>query len=210
VKRRTIFYCGIVIAVGAATVAASFHFDPLVQEIIARHQSKVALDFMRSVSRIGDWPEHLALGLTLAGVAWWQGSKKWTRIFISMLIALSLAGVVGHGIKIATARARPSVKIEEILHPSRLSSKFHSFPSGHASASTAFFSILFFANRRIGLACIPIPILIGFSRIYTGAHHLSDVVCGMVLGSLCALLVTHVFLEKTGHLQLSARKRELD
>jgi membrane-associated phospholipid phosphatase len=193
VKRAAVFYWLIGIGIGAAATAASFHFDPIVQQFAVEHQSKGALVFMRNVSRIGDWPEHVALGFVLAGLAWWRGSRKWTRIFLSMLIALSLAGVIGHGMKIVTARARPSVKIEELLHPSRLSSNFHSFPSGHASASTAFFGVLFLARRWIGLACLPIPLLIGFSRIYIGAHHLSDVVCGAALGILCALLVAHFF-----------------
>jgi undecaprenyl-diphosphatase len=55
----------------------------------------------------------------------------------------------------------------------------------------AFFGVLVFTRRRIGLACLPIPILIGFSRMYIGAHYLSDVVCGAVLGSLCAAIVGH-------------------
>jgi membrane-associated phospholipid phosphatase len=95
-------------------------------------------------------------------------------------------------------RARPSVKTEGQHLASqgagwngpRLSSKYHAFPSGHTAASTAFFAVLLFANWRIGLACLPIPILIGFSRMYLGAHYLSDVVCAAVLGALCAFAVT--------------------
>ena len=60
----------------------------------------------------------------------------------------------------------------------------------------AFFSALFFAKRPIGLACLPIPILIAFSRMYLGAHYLSDVVCAAVLGFLCALLVAHFLLRE--------------
>jgi membrane-associated phospholipid phosphatase len=61
-------------------------------------------------------------------------------------------------------------------------------------ASTAFFGVLIFVRRRVGLACLPIPILIGLSRMYLGAHYLSDVVCAAVLGTLCALLVTYFVL----------------
>jgi membrane-associated phospholipid phosphatase len=204
VKRAAVFYwlTGIVIAVAA--IVAGFYFDDVVWQFVQEHQSRAMRNFMRKVSLFGDWPEHVALGLALAGVAWWRGNRKWTRIFLSMLIALALAGVIGHGMKIVTARARPSVKVEDLLQPSRLSSKFHSFPSGHAAASTAFFGVLFFTRRRIGLACIPIPILIGFSRIYIGAHHLSDVVCGAALGILCALVVTQFFLWKIRDRQPSA------
>src|SRR5262249_6762498 len=70
----------------------------------------------------------------------------------------------------------------------------YSFPSGHVGASTAFFGVLLIARRRVGLACLPIPILIGFSRMYIGAHYLSDVICAAVLGSVCALIVASLML----------------
>jgi membrane-associated phospholipid phosphatase len=195
VKQRSVFYWTLGFLVAAIAIAASFYFDDLVRDFIARHQNPGMRNFMRNVSRFGDWPEHFALGLILAAVAWWRGNKKWTRIFLSMLIALSIAGVAGRAIKISTGRARPSVKAEQIWNGPRLTSKYHAFPSGHVVASTAFFGVLTFASWRIGLPCLVIPILIGFSRVYGGAHYLSDVVCAAVLGMLCAILVACFFLK---------------
>jgi membrane-associated phospholipid phosphatase len=189
VKRRSIFYGVIGILIAAVAIAVAFYFDDAVRDFIAQHQTRTARNFMHNVSRLGDWPEHFALGLILAGIAWWRGNKRWTRIFLSMLAALAIAGLIGRGIKISTGRARPSVKTEEVWNGPRFSSKFHAFPSGHVATSTAFFAVLFLANWRVGLACVPIPILIGASRMYVAAHYLSDVVCAAVLGILCALLV---------------------
>ena len=194
-KRSSVFYWLIGIVIAAITIASAFYFDDAVRNFVAQHQNLVARNFMRNISLFGDWPEHFALGLILAGVAWWRGNKKWTRIFLSMLIALAIAGVVGRGIEIATGRARPSVRTEEVWN--RFSSKYHAFPSGHVTASMAFFGVLFFANRRVAVACLAIPILIGFSRIYLGAHYLSDVVCGIILGILSAVLVARVFLRQS-------------
>ena len=194
-KRSTALYWLIGIVIAAVTIAAAFYFDEAVRNFVVQHQNRVARNFMRTISRFGDWPEHFALGLILAGIAWWRGNKKWTRIFLSMLIALAIAGVVGRGIQIATGRARPSVRTEEVWN--RFSAKYHAFPSGHVTASMAFFGVLFFANRRVAVACLPIPILIGFSRIYIGAHYLSDVVCGVILGILSAVLVARVFLRQS-------------
>jgi undecaprenyl-diphosphatase len=56
----------------------------------------------------------------------------------------------------------------------------------------------------VGLACLPIPILIGFSRMYIGAHYLSDVVCAAVVGLLCALLVAWLLL--SGHQTMTMAK----
>ena len=194
-KQRSVFYWTLGFLVAAIAIAASFYFDDVVRDFIARHQNPGMRNCMRDVSRFGDWPEHFALGLILAAVAWWRGNKKWTRIFLSMLIALSIAGLAGRAIKVTTGRARPSVKSEQAWNGPRLSSKYHAFPSGHVVASTAFFGVLTFASWRIGLPCLLIPMLIGFSRIYGGAHYLSDVVCAAVLGMLCAILVARFFLK---------------
>lgn len=152
---------------------------------------------MRNVSRFGDWPEHVAVGLALMGIAWWRGSKRWMRIFLSMLIAMAIAGVVARGIKIATARARPSVRIDEAANRNHWSSKYHAFPSGHVAASMGFFGVLLLARRPIGLACLPIPILIGISRMYVAAHYLSDVVCAAILGFVCAIFVARALLRES-------------
>ena len=199
-KRRLVFYWLIGIAIAVIVVVVAFHFDDAMQNFIAQHQSRVAENFMRNVSRLGDWTEHFALGAALAAIAWWRGNKKWTRVFISMLLALALAGAAARIVKMTAGRARPSVKTEAQHLASqgagwngpRLSSKFHAFPSGHTAASTAFFAVLLFANWRIGLACLPIPLLIGFSRMYVAAHYLSDVVCAALLGVLCALLAARL------------------
>jgi membrane-associated phospholipid phosphatase len=194
VKHKSAFYWLIGMLIALIVMIAAFYFDNAVHHYMTAHQTRGLRHFMQNVSRLGDWPEHFAFGLLLAGIAWWRGSKRWTRVFLAMLIALAIAGLVGRVIKISTARARPSVEIEQVLNRSRFSSKFHAFPSGHVAASTAFFGVLFFANRRIGLACLPIPILIGFSRMYVNAHYLSDVVFAAILGVLCALLTARFFL----------------
>src|SRR5438874_5201014 len=162
---------------------------------MANHQSPGLHNLMRNVSRFGDWLEHFLVGLALFSIARWRGNKKWARIFLSMLIALSIAGLAGRAIKVTTGRARPSVKSEQIWNGPHLSSKYHAFPSGHVVASTAFFAVLTFASWRIGLPCLGIPIFIGFSGIYGSAHYLSDVICAAVLGMLCAILVARFFLK---------------
>jgi undecaprenyl-diphosphatase len=190
-KRTVAFYWLIGIAIAALAIALGFYFDDTVRDFMAEHQTPALRSFMRYVSLFGDWGPHTALGLLLLAIAWIRDSKKWTRVFLAMLIAMSLAGVTGHVIKRTIPRPRPSVHTDMHWGGPRFSSRYHSFPSGHVDASIAFFFTLFLANRRIGLACFPIPILIGLSRMYLGAHYLSDVVCGAVLGILCAFLVAH-------------------
>jgi membrane-associated phospholipid phosphatase len=196
VKPAAVFYWLIGIVIAAIAIVVAFHFDDVVRDFIAQHQSRGMHKFMRNVSLYGDWPSHVVLGLLLLGIAWRHRSKKLMRIFLSMLLAMAVAGITGTVIKRSIPRARPSVKSELRWGGPRFSTKYHAFPSGHVAASTAFFGVLIFARRRIGLACLPIPILIGLSRMYLGAHYMSDVVCAALLGIVCALLVVHFFLRR--------------
>lgn len=62
----------------------------------------------------------------------------------------------------------------------------YSFPSGHTAGAVAFYGVLAaflvsrFYDRRLRAACVALAVaavvLVGFSRLYLGAHYLSDVV----------------------------------
>ena len=204
-KHSAVFYWLIGIIIAGIAIAVSFHFDETVRDFMMQHQNPAMRNFMRYVSLLGDWPLHAAVGLVLLGLAWRRGSEKWTRIFLAMLLAMMLAGVAGTVIKRTVPRARPSVHADTRWGGPRFSSKYHSFPSGHVGASTAFFGVLLIARWRIGLACLAIPVLIGFSRMFIGAHYLSDVMCAAVLGIFCAVIVAHFLL-----LPIANRKLAID
>ena len=196
-KQRSVFYWTLGILIAVIAIVAAFYFDATVVAFMASHQTPGMRSFMQNVSRFGDWPEHFLVGLALMGFASWRANKKWARIFLAMLIALSIAGLTGRAIKVTTGRARPSVKSEQMWNGPRVAgSKYHSFPSGHVDASVGFFAVLLLANWRIGLACLAIPVVIGFSRMYLGAHYLSDVVCAAVLGILSAIVVYRFLLPR--------------
>jgi len=183
-----------IVAVLIVIMALLFAFwaDQFVCDWVTQHPNRTAITFMHYVSRVGDWPGHVAVGLVLVGVAWWRKSEKWKRVFLAMLVACAVAGATARFIKITTGRARPSVKTEEVWAGPHLSSKYHAFPSGHTASSTAFFAVLLFASWRIGLPCMAIPALIAFSRMYVAAHYFSDVVAAAILGLLCALIVSRL------------------
>ena len=173
----------------ALILAGAFWLDPVLRSWMVDHPNRQLRIVMAQVSRFGDWPEHVVLGLLLLLFAWWRGNKKWMRVFLAMLIACALAGAAARVIKVATGRARPSVKTEQTWNGPRWSEKYHAFPSGHTASSTAFFAALLLVRWRTGLACMAIPALIAFARMYVAAHYFSDVVFAAILGFGCALIV---------------------
>ncbi len=88
--------------------------------------------------------------------------------------------------KIVIRRDRPD------LWPALVKETTYSFPSGHATMSTLFFgtcvAVVFHSTRRPGprVAAVAVAavlsLAVSFSRIYLGAHWLTDVVAGMLLG----------------------------
>lgn len=49
--------------------------------------------------------------------------------------------------------------------------------------------------HRLGIAGVVLAVLIGISRLYLGMHYPSDVICGLLLGMICATIV-HAFIKK--------------
>jgi len=185
---------------------AAFFLDQANAIWINAHVSPELRRVMRIVSRVGDWPAHMIAGTIGIAIAFAVGSKIWMRIFLAMLIALALAGLTTRAIKIATGRARPSVKTEARWNGPQLSSKYHAFPSGHTAASTAFFVALFLARKKIGAPLLLVPILIAVSRMILGAHYLSDVTVAAVVGVICALLAVHWLCKiRTPHSAIEGR-----
>jgi len=194
----------LVFPAAALLLLASFYGDAVVHTWMTQHQFAGLRSFMQAVSKYGDWPEHVALGLLLLGIASWRGSRRWQRVFAAMIIACALAGIAARVVKISTGRARPTVQTEAEWNGPRLNPRYNSFPSGHTAASTAFFATLAFASWRIGAGFLVIPILIAFSRMYVAAHHLSDVVCAAMIGAMAAYVVVG-----WRPLQLRNRKSEI-
>ncbi len=147
---------------------------------------------MAQVSRWGDWPGLIALGLAGALIAYALGNRRWLMICAAMIIACALAGLVNRVIKVSTGRARPSVTVDAGWNGPRWNSKYHAFPSGHTASAVAFFVTLLLARRRVGLIVLPVAFLIAASRIYLRAHFLSDVTAGALVGALCAVVTWRV------------------
>ena len=96
-------------------------------------------------------------------------------------------------------RARPyTVMPNARLHVDRTGD--FSFPSDHSTAAAAIAFGLVLASRAIGrrwlgYTAVACALVLGFSRIYVGAHYPSDVLAGIALGALVALALAPVAMQ---------------
>ena len=115
----------------------------------------------------------LIMVLLSAFLFWIKEAKKAIFIFFSA----GFGGLILFIIKYTVQRVRP---LPEVFSG-------YSFPSGHSTIIVVFFlSLLFIINKKEILsmlatfAIIAVPI----SRVVLGAHFLSDVIAGLLLGSI--------------------------
>lgn len=96
---------------------------------------------------------------------------------IAALLALGIGQIVGWEIH----RARPYAYAIQVLI-SRTNDV--SFPSDHATLAFAIAALLWHYHRKLSFGLFALGVLLGFSRVFVGAHYPLDVLGGAVLGSL--------------------------
>ena len=134
-------------------------------------------------------------GWLWSGVAMWRGRRSGPARRAAVR-ALGVAGVssalVNAGIKQVVGRERPDrtdLRISNVGVPVR-EPKSSSFPSGHTLAACTAATVLSRPGDRAGNALLYTAAgLIGISRIHLRAHHASDVVGGVVIGTALGLAV---------------------
>ena len=108
------------------------------------------------------------------------GIQIYLALFISILI-------VNCGMKPFITRCRPcwlepGVKmLIELPHS-------HSFPSGHSSTFFAMATAVFLSNKRFGIPTLAVASIVAFSRLYLFAHWPTDVIGGILTGTLSGVL----------------------
>lgn len=142
---------------------------------------------------------HGTLGLTLLSSAvvltlWWQANRPWAIVFATTMLGEAL---VNGGLKQIFERPRPTFSAYSVpLHS-------YSFPSGHGMAAAVFYGLLalWWCDRLPSLGgrlsawtvAAVLVVWVGFSRVYLGAHYVSDVVAGFAAGAAWLALMLILF-----------------
>ena len=143
----------------------------------------LVLTHMHSLAAIGGYSVVFAALLARLGERYW---------ILTLALAVGGSMVLNVLLKNVYERARP--RFEEPL----VELATYSFPSGHTAAAVAFYGVLaaFLVSRfydpRARAACVAFGIamvaLVAFSRIYLGAHYLSDVLAAACSGTVWLVL----------------------
>ncbi len=159
-------------------------FDFAVLDFIRENIANPVLDvFMKIITTSGD-----------AGIIWIAATilclvfKRTRKAGVCMAVALILGLLICNlTLKPIIARPRPFMTREDIELIIKAPSGF-SFPSGHTVSSFAAATGLFIYHRRLGIAALIWAFLIAFSRLYMYVHYPTDVIAGMLIGILCAVI----------------------
>ncbi|MBR3239928.1 MAG: phosphatase PAP2 family protein [Oscillospiraceae bacterium] len=121
--------------------------------------------------------------------------RKTRRFGTAMLLGLAIGAVVVNlWLKVVIARPRPYADINGFYYPlwqmmgSHTESDY-SFPSGHTNAAFACMVPAFLLGKKSwSWLCLLFAFLMGVSRIYLVVHYPSDVLGGLIMGTLAGLL----------------------
>jgi undecaprenyl-diphosphatase len=182
------------LAVVVAALAAFGHLvedyltgDPIVRwdvefaRWLHEHSSGALVTFFKIVTLAGN---AAVLGVIVVGIGFVLLRRGRANDAALLLLAFGGASVVNALLKLVFHRPRPELAFVHL--------DTYSFPSGHAAASSATFATMaYLLGRRhqstaariwIGLGAAAAIALVGFSRLYLGAHYLSDVLAGISFG----------------------------
>lgn len=121
--------------------------------------------------------------------------KKTRRMGFNILLSLVLSAILGNLIlKPLIHRVRPYNAIGRKILVNPLIDG--SFPSGHTySAFATAFSVLFY-DKKNGIILLSFAILMGFTRLYLFVHYPTDVLGGVALGYICAIVAKKILEKK--------------
>lgn len=144
-------------------------------------------DFIRLLTHSGDhgfiWL-CIALVLVLLRTTRQTGRACFVAIGLNYVIVNLLA-------KPLFARARPC-EISDVIQSLITCPMDHSFPSGHTATAFAAAVAITCFQPRLGTPLLFLATSIAFSRLYLFVHFPSDVLIGMIIGSLCALMAVKI------------------
>lgn len=188
----------------AAAAGATFYFawEPAFIIWLQAHLGVIGQAVVSFFSVFGE----PVVTIGLIGFFYWGLDKELGK---EIGISAALATVLNSTIKNVFIRRRPYFDHPEIKclkAPEKgkdiysLSAQGYSFPSGHsANVGSVFGSIIGYLKKRwVTAVSVTICAVVGFSRICLGVHYPTDVICGLAVGVVSAIIV-YILGQKVKH-----------
>jgi undecaprenyl-diphosphatase len=165
-------------------------FDPQAASWLAARRAGWLTTAMQASTWLGSMAVVVPLALLLGG--WYLLKRRDWLPLIQLGGALGATIATSYITKAAVGRVRPPASLW-VGHYGG-----HAFPSEHAAQAVAFYAMAALligtrgrALRRVGMwtAAAVIALVVGYSRLYLGAHWLSDVLAGFSVGATWVALV---------------------
>lgn len=170
-------------------------FDNFFYNIVAFNINDVMINIYKVITFLGSTTFIIAMCVFFLILFIILKKKNYGFIVAGVVIISTL---VNNLIKIIIARERPLVTSFVTEHS-------YSFPSGHTMAATTLYGILLYfvlksnMNKKVkvilSIVLGLLPVLVALSRVYLGAHFMSDVI-GAIIASTILLLLETYFIDK--------------
>jgi membrane-associated phospholipid phosphatase len=175
--------------VGLLAILAAFALDGPVDDALRLRPAGRVYWFAGFLSRIGDWPPLLILGLGLVLFFYLGGRREISRLLLLALVAGMLAGFSATIIRSTTGRTRPSSQVPQGFYGLRHDAhwtvgkyEFGAFPSGHTATVAGLTAAFWLVRRRWAMVFAVFAAGVAWSRIALNCHHFFDVVAATVWG----------------------------
>jgi membrane protein DedA with SNARE-associated domain/membrane-associated phospholipid phosphatase len=171
------------IGVRMASGDAVSNIDLSIASLMRETRNAPADEIMTVITMMGDTLVMLALALVMLGWLIWH--KAYRAAWAAGIVIVS-AKVFELLLKAGLQRARPT----DLAYAGPDS---FSFPSGHATMAAVIFGILAvlvshsmgrWGRALVYAICAVMVVMIAYSRVYLGAHWLSDVLAGLLFGTV--------------------------
>jgi undecaprenyl-diphosphatase len=129
-----------------------------------------------------------ALMVVIGLALFFKGSVHTRRMILVCIAALVFSEVFVSSLKLLIERVRPCHVLEGVRVVAGCSDSF-SLPSRHTTHIFTLMTVLSFFKVRYTPLFLCVAAIVGYSRVYAGAHYPSDVLVGALLGAFIAIVV---------------------
>lgn len=204
------------VSVVFAVILCLVYLDQIVVLYFAETRGSILVHFAKRTTRLAEADIYLISALLL--MVYSRFKQQWNVYAKALLFFMTLVstGLTINFFKFLFGRMRPFEKSgyrTQIFEPLSFHWDFHSFPSGHAQVafSLFFFTTLWFPKWK--WLVLTLAIWLSFTRIFTTAHFLSDILVGGFAGFLLSkfyfqtLSELAIFKPRTGNEMLDRRRK---